>query len=109
MTEFKQKVLKVLEKLQYLCDVAEAYGINTKKGIVYCFDEMFPPIGNPEELEYVVQYLNKSGLEISITFDIRNESPDDDVYVKKYAGEIGRVPLGLIKGKNRPLSKVSPS
>jgi hypothetical protein len=99
LTIFEEKILAVLSKLQYLFDVVASYEHNTKEGVEYSFGDMIPPIEGPEEIQYVVQYLKKHGLDISITFNIDNDDPSEPIYIKKYGG-IDNVPLGLIKGKN---------
>ena len=99
MSEFKQKVLAVLHKLQELCDVVDSYKHDTRRGISYCFGDMFPPVKGQEELQDIVRYFKKNRLDISITFPIWTSDPNEPVWIKKY-GEADRVPLGLIKGKN---------
>lgn len=97
LISFEQKILTVLENLQDICARIGSYEHNTKKGIIYYFEEMFPPLKGQEDLLDAVQYLKKNGLDISITFDL-NRDPREEEYVKKYGEE--HIPLGLIKGKN---------
>ncbi len=100
LTPFEEKVLAVLIKLQYLCDVVESCKHNTKKGIIYSFGEFFPTVEGQGELDYVVEYLKTHGLDISVTFDVANDYLlNDPIYIKQY-GEVDNVPLGLIKGEN---------
>ncbi len=99
LTAFEEKILAVTLKLQYLCDVVDAFKPNTEEGIEYCFGDMFPPVEGQDELEYVVEYLKNYGLNISITFDIRKRDPQEYEYLKKY-GEVKYVPLGIIKDEN---------
>lgn len=98
LSKFKKDVLKVLNNLQNCCDVVESYKHNAKSGIIFSFGDMLPPLKGQDNLRDVMQYLNKNGLDISITFDLDSD-PQQLVRSMKF-DSVESVPLGLIKGKN---------
>lgn len=106
LTVLEEKVLEILRQLEYKCESLKADWKNKDKKLpVYASDLNFSALGKADDLYAVAQYLQKSGLDFSVIFDLINESPYSDEYIslENPNGELTEV--AVIKGTTDSILK----
>lgn len=98
MSDFKEKIIEVLDIIYNLCERVESIDYNTREGIVFCIGDIIPPLKGTDEIIDVINYISKNGLNVLITRNFEDD-PRCDVGPKKYEN-IESIPLGLVKGRN---------
>lgn len=102
LTLLEQEALEILKQLEYRCESIELHNpeyVKEKKFLEITFGDLnFSVLKKGENIYDVEKYLQKNGLDFSITFDLINEFPDMYIDDKHPIGDF--IQLGIIKGEN---------
>ena len=99
VTLLEQEVLEILKQLQYRCDEFELHSNNEGKEVEIMISDIDPRnLKRTENLYNIEKYLQKSGIDFSITFDLVNDSPLMHIDHKHPTEDY--IQLGVIKGEN---------
>src|SRR3989344_4761520 len=98
LSPFEQEVLSVLGRLKYRCESSENKNpqeVKEKGFLVFVVNDIGIDILQKREfLDTIMVFLQKRGLDISITADLEDSTPIEDTSERDY------IPLGVLKGKS---------
>lgn len=100
LTILEKETLEVLEQLEYRCEQFELYNEDAFGGEIEVMisDVERGSLKKIEDLYDIAKYLQKNGLDFSLTFDLENDSPD--WHIDSNHPTFDFIQLGIIKGKD---------
>lgn len=102
LTLLEQEALGILKQLERCCEVIELHNpeyVSEKKFLEVNFGDLdFSVLKKGENIHDIEKYLQKNGVNFSITFDLINEFPD--MYIDREHPDESFIELGVIRGEN---------
>lgn len=102
LTLLEQEALEILKQLEYRCESIELHNpeyVKEKKILEITFGDLnLSVLKKGENIYDIAKYLQKNGLDFSITFDLINKFPD--MYIDDKHPTDDFIQLGIIKGEN---------
>ena len=99
LTLLEQEALGILKQLEYRCDEFELHGDGKSKILEIMISDVDPrKLKRTENLYNIAKYLQKNGIDFSITFDLVNDFPA--MYIDHEHPTEDFIQLGVIKGGN---------